>query len=305
MLTRLCWSLVELVSRLLDRPEREVVRGDLAECGTHAGRALCEVFGLVVRRQAAAWFDWRPWFILAAIVIPIGFLLSHASRWWGVHSAIDLANYWVLWDISYLLYPGYRNDVIRLALWIGAAWVALIGWSWTAGFVVGRVSRQTLWLTVGLFAVVIFAATLGTVTSAQRTPNPSLKYHLIFVVSPRLLRTFLVMAPMMWGASRGSRGAAPAFGPTLLGVLLLAGASVLISQGLENSVVFGRGLIPQDAGPDGFVMSADDPRPWWPLSIVMMWPAVYVLAISMLADVRPRCRSVSGGAGGVARSRSR
>ena len=203
MMTRLCWSFVELASRLLDQPEREVVRGDLAECGAGAGRALREVLGLVVRRQAAAWFDWRPWFILAAIVIPIGFLLSHASRWWGVHHAINLANYWVLWDVSYLAYPGYRNDVIRMAVWTGAAWLALAGWSWTTGFVVGRVSRRTVWLTVVLFAVVIFAATLGTVTSAQRTPNPSLRYHLIFVVFPRLLRTFLVMLPMVVGGAAG------------------------------------------------------------------------------------------------------
>lgn len=287
-MTRLCWLLVDWVSRLLDRPEREVVRGDLAECGTRAGRALREVLGLVARRQAAAWLDWRPWFTLAAIVIPIGFLLSHASRWWGVHSAIDLANYWVLWDVSYLRYPGYRNDVIRLAVWIGAAWAALIGWSWTAGFVVGRVSRRTLWMTVVLFAVVIFAATLGTVTSAQRTPNPSLKYHLIFVVFPRLLRTFLVMLPMVWGAYRGSRGSPLRLGPTLLWVLVLAGATFVTSQSLERSVVFGRGLIPQDPGPDGFFISADDPRPWWPLSIVMMWPAVYVLAISMQQRWRGR-----------------
>jgi hypothetical protein len=287
-MTRLCWWLVEGVSRLLDRPERDVVRGDLAECGALAGRALREVLGLVVRRQAAAWFDWRPWFILAAIVIPIGFLLSHASRWWGIHSAIDLANYWVLWDVSYLLYPGYRNDVIRLAVWIGAAWVALIGWSWTSGFVVGRLSRRTLWLTVLLFALVVFAATLGTVTSAQRSPNPSLKYHLIFVVFPRLLRTFLVMMPMVWGAYRGSRGRPLLFGPTLIWVLVLAGATFFTSQSLERSVVFGRGLLPQDPGPDGFFISADDPRPWWPLSAVMMWPAFYVLVISMQERWRGR-----------------
>jgi hypothetical protein len=280
MITSICWSLVGLASRLLDRPERDVVRGDLAECGAGAGRALREVLGLVARRQAVAWFDWRPWFALASVVIPIGLLLCHASRWWGVTSAIDLANYWVLWDFSYLAYPGYRNDVIRMAVWIGGAWLALVGWSWTSGFVVGRLSRRTLWLTVSLFALVIFAATLGTVTVPRRAPNPSVKYHLIFVVFPRLVRTFLVTLPMMWGAYRGRREASLPFGPTLLGVLVLAGATFLISQGLERSVVFGRGLVPQDPGPDGFVISADDPRPWWPLSVVMMWPAAYVLAVA-------------------------
>jgi len=183
---------------------------------------------LVLRRQTAAWLDWRPWFTLASVVIPIGLLLSHASRWWGITSAINLANYWVLWDFSYLSYPGYRNDVIRMAVWLGAAWLALIGWSWA-----------------------------------------------------RFMRTFLVIVPMVWGAHRGSRGAALPFGPTLLGVFLLAGASFLISQSLESSVVFGRGLVPSDPGPDGFVVSADDPRPWWPLSALMMWPAAYVLVISM------------------------
>src|SRR5687767_3715641 len=136
MMTRVCWSLVELVSRLLDRPERDVVLGDLAECGASASRTLREVLGLVLRRQAAAWLDWRPCFTLASVVIPIGLLLSHASRWWGITSAINLANYWVLWDFSYLSYPGYRNDVIRMAVWIGGAWLTLIGWSWTSGFVV-------------------------------------------------------------------------------------------------------------------------------------------------------------------------
>jgi hypothetical protein len=291
MTTRICWFLVELLSRLLDRAERDAVRGDLVECGAGACRTLREVSELVLRRQAAAWFDWRPWFTLASVVIPIGFLLSHTSRWWGITIGIDLANYWVLWDFSYLAYPGYRNDVIRMAVWIGGAWLALIGWSWSSGFVIGRLTRPTLWLIVALFALVIFAGTLGTVTSAQRLPNPSLKYHLIFVVFPRLARAFLVMLPMVWGAYRGSRESALPFGSTLLGVLVLAGVTFMVSQSLERSIVLGRGLIPPDPGPDGFVVSADDPRPWWPLSFVMMWPAAYVLAVA--GSERWRARMVA------------
>jgi hypothetical protein len=278
--TRVGWWLVDVASRLLDEPEREVVHGDLAECGCHAGRALREVLGLVFRRQAALWFDWRPWLIVASVVLPIGLLLSHASRWWGITSGINAANYWVLWDFSYLAYPGWRRDVIRMAVWTGGAWIALIGWSWTSGFVLGRISGRTMWLTVAMFAVVIFAGTWGTVTAAQRSPNPSLQYHAVFVVSPRLVRTFLVMLPFVWGAYHGSRDSSLRFVPTLLGVLVLASASFLVSQGLENSVVFGRGLVPPDPGPDGFVISADDPRPWWPLSVVMMWPAAYVLLVA-------------------------
>jgi len=105
-----------------------------------------------------------------------------------------------------------------------------------------------------------------------------MQYHVVFVVFPRLVRTFLVMLPAVWGAYRGSRNPSLPLIRTLLGVLVLASATFMVSQGLENAVVFGRGLVPPDPGPDGVVISADDPRPWWPLSFVMLWPAAYILA---------------------------
>ena len=49
-MTRVCWWLVEIVSRTLDPDEREAVRGDLAELGQPAGRVLVEVAGLAIRR---------------------------------------------------------------------------------------------------------------------------------------------------------------------------------------------------------------------------------------------------------------
>ena len=49
-MTRICWWLVEMVSRALDPNEREAVRGDLVELGQPAGQALVEVAGLVSRR---------------------------------------------------------------------------------------------------------------------------------------------------------------------------------------------------------------------------------------------------------------
>lgn len=265
------WWLVDRVSCLLDERERQVVCGDLAECGSRPARALREVLGLVIRRQAALWLDWQPWFAVLSAVVPIGLLLSHASRSWGVLLGVDLANYWVLWDVSYLAYPGYRNDVIRLVVWTGACWLALIGWSWTCGYVVGQFSRRTLWLTLSIFALVVFVGTWGKVPI--RHWNPSLKYHLVVVVAPRMVRTFLVILPMVLGAYRGRRGSSLSLMPTLLGVLLTAGATAMVSQAFENSVFF-----PRDPGPDGFVISDDDPRPWWPLSFVMMWPAAYILA---------------------------
>jgi hypothetical protein len=52
------------------------------------GRALAEVLGLVVRRQAGLWADWQPWVSVLAIALPIGLMLSHAARWWADAYAI-------------------------------------------------------------------------------------------------------------------------------------------------------------------------------------------------------------------------
>jgi hypothetical protein len=128
-----------------------------------------------------------------------------------------------------------------------------------------------------MFAAVVFFGTLGTVVAGQPPGNPSLRYHVVFVVLPRFFRTFLVVLPLAWGAYRGSQASSLPLGPTLLGVAVLAGATFLVSQGLERSLVFG-GLVRADPGPDGFLVSADDPRPLWFLSLVMMWPAAYILA---------------------------
>jgi len=276
-MTRIAWWMVESLSRLLDGDEREVVRGDLAECGTNPAQALCEMIGLVIRRQAVLWCDWRPWFMLASVVIPIGLLLSYATRSWGVTSGTDISIYWRFWDFSYLAVPGWRRDVIAVAVRIGSGCLALVGWSWTCGFVLGRVSRRTVGLTVAMFAVAVFFGTMGTVIAGQPQENPSLQYHVVFVVLPRFFRTFLVLLPAAWGAYRGSKASSLPLGPTVLGVMVLAIATFLVSQGLERSLVFG-GLVPPDPGPDGFLVSADDPRPLWFLSLVMMWPAVYILA---------------------------
>ena len=76
---RISWWSVDLFSRLLEADERDAVRGDLTESGASGGRALRDVLGLVVRRQAALWVDWRPWLALLGVVVTLGLLLSHVS----------------------------------------------------------------------------------------------------------------------------------------------------------------------------------------------------------------------------------
>ena len=63
-------TILRALLRLLDPVEREVVEGDFLELGVPRVRAIGEVMGLLARRQAAVWLDWRPWIVLAAIVAP-------------------------------------------------------------------------------------------------------------------------------------------------------------------------------------------------------------------------------------------
>jgi len=78
---RMCWWLVDIVSRTLEPDERDAVLGDLTESGQGGGQALRDVLGLVVRRQAPWWKDWRPWLALVGLVGPVGVLLNLACSW--------------------------------------------------------------------------------------------------------------------------------------------------------------------------------------------------------------------------------
>jgi hypothetical protein len=51
-MTRTCWWLVDIASRMLEPDERDAVRGDLAESGVTGGYALRDLLGLLARRQA-------------------------------------------------------------------------------------------------------------------------------------------------------------------------------------------------------------------------------------------------------------
>src|SRR3982751_5082502 len=65
------WKLATALSRLLTPDERHAVLGDLMESGATGARAVHDVLGLIVRREAALWKDWRPWLALFAFLVLI------------------------------------------------------------------------------------------------------------------------------------------------------------------------------------------------------------------------------------------
>jgi hypothetical protein len=91
---------------------------------TKAAGAGCLTFGLVVRREAALWKSWKPWFAAFGLALPSSFLLmglslsvSRTSPHWMSPQADGLAMGSAMLLICYVL--------------------LLIGWSWSSGFDVG------------------------------------------------------------------------------------------------------------------------------------------------------------------------
>ena len=283
IMMRTGWWLAELLSQLLDRSERDAVRGDLAECGANGWHAFGQVLGLVARRQAALWTEWRPWFALFAVVLPLGILLSHASRWWADSSANAISVYIRIGEWSYLGYPGWRRDVLAIVSSMALSAVALSAWSWTCGYVLASVSRRTVWTTAVAFTLVVFLGTLGTST-VVRVDGDSLSAHVYGVVLPRLVRALFVILPLLWGI-HSRRKDVVGQKILLLGAAVVIVLTVLKSPGLENSLVLGRGAY-GNAGPDRTFGTTDDPRPLWPVALVMLWPTAYILAT--MTPHRPR-----------------
>ena len=126
------WKCVEAAAGLLTPLEREVVLGDLAETNRDLWRGLGDVLGLAVRRQLALWRNWRPWAASFGLALPASLFLMSCS----VAASAAVAD--VMGE------PGQLRP-----LWLSVSRLFLIiSWAWTAGFVVGSVSRATLWASV-------------------------------------------------------------------------------------------------------------------------------------------------------------
>jgi hypothetical protein len=169
--------LVDLVSRLLQPDEREVVRGDLLESGESAWQSLLAVVGLVIRREATLWRNWRPWLAAFGLALPSSFLLMGFSL--SVSRAYQqLVGGPILHATGVTVRPGFALFLCNVLL--------LAAWSWTGGFVVGSVSRRTVWVSAALsFAPCLFCLERFRVESLSRL----------------CLLLFLPVA--LWGAHRG------------------------------------------------------------------------------------------------------
>jgi hypothetical protein len=142
------WPLVEIASKLLQRDERDAVLGDLLEANETALEALLDVCGLVLRRQTGLFRDRRPWLAGFGVALPCGYLLMYVS----ISVSCTYAR---------LMYPNARILLCRPQghegfLLLLCHIFLLVAWSWTGGYVLGSVSRLTLWASATLSVLPAF-----------------------------------------------------------------------------------------------------------------------------------------------------
>jgi hypothetical protein len=172
------WAWVEAASNMLERDEREAVLGDLIEAGEGAWQAMLAVLGLLLRHEVEVWKSWRPWVAAFGLSVPCSFLLMGASL-----------------SVSRAIQDSFASSHGLIGQPSGWPWLfaivqalLLVGWSWTGGFVVGSVSRRTLWVS-------IVSCLLPCMFCLLRFRVESL--------SPFCLLLFLL--PAVWGAVNGLR----------------------------------------------------------------------------------------------------
>ena len=166
------WRCVQAAAGLLAPGDREVVLGDLSETYRGTWRGLCDVLGLAVRRQLALWKSWRPWAASFGLTLPASLFLMG----WSV--AVSGA-------VAGLL----REPAQARLLWLSLSGLLLVvSWGWMAGFVVGAVSRGTLWASV-------LACGGPCLHCLSMWPGHGLS----------ALRLLVFLLPGLWGVWRGRR----------------------------------------------------------------------------------------------------
>jgi hypothetical protein len=173
------WQLIGFASKLLERDEREAVLGDLQETNENTWRGFLDVFGLVFRRQAGLWKNPAPWLAGFVVAVPCSYLLTTVSI--SVSCTYQrLVNHKVYgWH-----WPTGNEGFPLLFCHI----YLLLAWSWCGGYIVGSISRRTLWASATL-------SVIPTLHSLNMYPSHSL---------PRLC-LFLFFLPAVFGVYWGSR----------------------------------------------------------------------------------------------------
>lgn len=213
--------MTNLLYRLLERDERLAVEGDLAESGERGVAAFRQVLGLVARREAARWRNWRPWAAMG-MAIPMARWLARKSSYDADHSSLFLWFYANNWISGYVASPGARTDLAHAVAGLLADVAVLAVCSAIAGRLLAWISGRAI-RTVGvLFCIALAAGRF--VTPAHRYSGNAVVFSLALYASalPWLWQVLVVMAPAILGMQFGRRIAIRKFGAAaMIGAAIL------------------------------------------------------------------------------------
>ena len=221
--SRFLWWLADSSAQILESSECEAVRGDLAESGETGGQALRHVLGLVIRRQASVWMDWRPWLTLLGLVVPLGMLLSVISRRMAAMSSVYIWMYANNWDPGLFGYRGFWYQFADTFAEIFRMYLSLACSSWTSGFVLGSASRSIIRVNSFLFSLMLafgvllgaplyivyyqhyLHRTIGFPIFARSHYDPVNALTFYRVMFPLIVQAVLVLLPSLRGMRDGAR----------------------------------------------------------------------------------------------------
>lgn len=289
-------SVTDLAARGLDRDEREVVLGDLAESGQSELHRFRDVAGLVLRRQAVEWKDWQPWGIVLLLVLPLGLFLSLVSRFTAQQTSVYL---WMYannsnWDL--LHNRGYWYELGNSALLVSGVYLKLTCWAWAAGFVIGSATRKVWRSGYSSFVITLFG---GMVCASMYLPQylewvlrgrfqQNLPPHedpvsqLLFyrALLPVIVQVLIVAVPAISGMRHGQERLSSVARQGMMVLSLVVVGDML----LQNSILWIKlcGLYSMKVA-----MTIPHPGAW---NLIAYWPVAYLL----VGSLKPRQRLATG-----------
>ncbi len=252
--------------------------GDLAESRESGGQALRDMLGLVVRRQAALWLGWRPWLVLAALVVPLGMLIGVSARLFAGGSATPIWMYVNNWTWTYVTNPRARLDLVEIGAGILVQYLTLACWSWICGFALGFLARCTIRINGLLFCLMLIVGEFAAMPILlwylpPRPASPdfnSAVSALIFyrTIFPALVLIVLAILPTLWGVRHGLCVAS--LRPRLRRILRVVSLTSLVLIVLRSWV---------GPRPNIFVQLAGLHGQWLRMaSLLTYWPIGYLIA---------------------------
>lgn len=273
--------LIRMVSRMLTVDEGDAVLGDLAESGEAPSQVLAGLAGLVVRRQAARWKNWRP---LVALIGVVGIL---GPRLIGM--AWALAAPWFMNLQIYWKYGSFNASGLTPIEEISSSLMlllALVFFAWTSGFAMGSLSRNTIWITAAAsIAIWSFPLTLQwmlwLLLHQGDRHKPDLLGVVVMTAFQAILQLLFLVFPFVLGVRQGLR--------KLTLSMSQAGAAAVVMILIAALSVWTGGW--SQAAVTRWATGAWNPSIGWQSRLlaiaVLSWPVAY-LFVTAVAKTSPR-----------------